>query len=162
MRNERVKYLVGNESLLIYYLTIFWLIKNELNLLSKSIEQIRYEISNGLCILALLDGELVGYVAILADTYDGRKLAKVSSHVVDPDTRRQGIGSKLAKEIYDLARELYPDYKVITVVNSENVRPFEKLGMVQIDKYDVPKEFIDKTSIDLNIDTPDKIIMIEP
>jgi len=162
MISGEVEYPVGNENLLIYDSAVFWLIENEPNLLPKSIEKIRQEISNGLCVLALLYGKLVGYVSISADIYDGRKFTKVSSHVVEFNSRYNGIGSKLAKKIYNLAKERYPEYKVITVVGPENVRPFEKVDMVQIDKHDVPKEWIDTTSIQLDIDTPHKIIMIEP
>jgi len=162
MPNEKPRYLRGNEGLVAHTSAVYWLIENEPSLLPKSMSEIRHEIASGLCVLALLDDILVGYVSISAGIYDGRKFAKVSSHVVDPDTRRQGIGTDLARRIYNLAKELYTEHKVITVVGPENVRKFERLGMVRIDKHDVPKEFIDTTSIKLDIDTPHKIILIEP
>ena len=160
MDKKKPEYLRGNESLTVYTPRVHWLIENEPAMLPKSIEEIELEMSNRLCILALFYEKLVGYVSIIP--YKRMKLVKVSSHVVEFNSRENGIGSELSKQIYDLAKELYPEYKVITVVGPENVRKFERLGMIQIDKHDVPKEFIDTASIDLDIDTPDKIIMIEP
>jgi len=154
------RYIVGKKFLILYLFPIFWLIKKEPNLLPKTTKTIMRVIINKFCIVALNWGKLVGYVSIIP--YENMKLVKVSSHVVEFNSRCNGIGSELAKQIYDLAKKLYPECKVITVVSPENVRPFEKLGMVQIDKHDVPKEFLDTTSIRLDVDTPDKIIMIEP
>ena len=159
MEKIEADYPRGCVRLLIYVKIIFDIIANEPALLPKSMMQIIRDMVLGRCILALVSKKLVGYVATIP--YKKMKLAKVSSHVVEFDSRENGIGSKLAKEIYDLSKKLYPQCKVITVVDPENARKFERLGMVRIDKHDVPKEFIDTTSIDLNIDTPNKIIMIE-
>lgn len=76
-------------------------------------EYITDKIDSGKAIIALDGKHLVGFSYI--ETFSNNKFVTNSGLVVHPDYRNQGIARRIKKRIFEHARKLYPQAKIISI-----------------------------------------------
>ncbi len=75
--------------------------------------------------------QLAGYVAVTAEFMP--QMIKMGGWVVNPEFRRQGIGTVLAKQMLSDIPFCFPDAEIVTaVVNEVSKRKFESLGATAV------------------------------
>ncbi|ASY41469.1 GNAT family N-acetyltransferase [Taylorella equigenitalis] len=76
-------------------------------------EYIIDKIENGKAIIALDGIRLVGFSYI--ETFSNNRFVTNSGLVVHPEYRNQGVARRIKKRIFELARKLYPQAKIISI-----------------------------------------------
>lgn len=93
----------------------------------QSEEEIKTSIKNGYSVLVFAGKKLAGYCHLeIWENY-----TEISSSVVFPEFRNQGIGTKLKKACLNLALKLFPDKEVITLSHGASVKTSSRIGFVK-------------------------------
>jgi ribosomal-protein-alanine N-acetyltransferase len=80
---------------------------------------------NGICLAALVDGKLVGYV--VCSRYD--TVWHLMNVAVDPSIRRQGIASALLERLFELGDRPSEQYTLeVRTSNQDAIRLYERFG----------------------------------
>lgn len=141
MKIKGLEILRGRKEFVKFASTIRNLIEEEAeqnNMLPRNTESIISEMICGSCFLALKDEELFGYVAVAP--WDELELTEIMSLITVPQYRRKGVGTALAEKAFELAKVLYPNYKIIALANQNSRGIFQKQGLIQIPKLSLPEQ----------------------
>lgn len=101
--------------------------------LPRSEEDISFYLKN--FTVALLDGELVGCVAVRDF---GNHLLEVRSLVVSPDHQKHGIGRKMVEECIRHLHRTRPEFRLFALTYQQKF--FEKLGFHTVDRQLFPEK----------------------
>lgn len=140
-RQNDLRIVRGSKDLVGYAQEIYCLIKQESernNMLAREISDIELEITTGQSFLAFLGEKFVGYVAIFP--WQGLQLAEICSLLTKEPYRHQGIGTKLAKEVFGLADKICPENQIIALANQNSRGIFGKIGLTYLPKCCLPTE----------------------
>ena len=104
--------------------------------LHQTAEQTKERVGDGICLVALLNGNLVGTGTVRFFQYNKKRIGKLSQVAVHPDYKKQGIGSLLRAYRVDLCRKqtdidaVYCDTseKATTVINWYLKAGWQKIG----------------------------------
>jgi len=108
-------------------------------MLAKSDIEIEEFIESGNSILALCNGNVVGFICLFNYTDS----VEIAALIVRPDYRGMGIGMKLAKQLMSLSKKIYPHKFAIMFANEISSHIAIKLGLVIVDKEILNDEFWD-------------------
>jgi len=111
------------------------------NMLAKDVDDIVLEIFKGNSFLAFFGSELVGYIAVFPWHY--HMLVEICSFIVKEQYRDQGIGTMLAEKAYGLAKQFYPESRVVALAHDSSRGIFSKQGFIYLPKCCLPKELWD-------------------
>ncbi|MCK5490805.1 MAG: GNAT family N-acetyltransferase [Candidatus Pacebacteria bacterium] len=109
------------------------------NMLAKSDTEIKEYIESGNSILALCNGNVVGFVCLINYTDS----VEIAALIVNSEYRGMGIGIKLAKQLMYLSKNIYPNKLVIMFANEISSHIAIKLKFVIVDKEILDNEFWD-------------------
>ena len=139
-----VEIVQGSKQLTEFTADIYQLIEKESrrgNMLAKNISDIELEIISGKSSLAFLEKKFAGYIAIFP--WPNLQLVEICSFVVKEECRRKGIGTKLVKQAFKLAKKLYPKSQVIALANQNSRNIFDKQGLTYLPKCCLPRALWD-------------------
>ncbi|MCX6743218.1 MAG: GNAT family N-acetyltransferase [Candidatus Parcubacteria bacterium] len=98
---------VSNQEHLIYLPGLVTLIAQEAeknNMLAWAEKELAGQIVKSNAIIALLDGQLIGYVGLIG----WKAYVEICALIVEPEYRGQGIGSNLVRKAIELALAKFP------------------------------------------------------
>lgn len=83
---------------------------------TRSVAYIKTKMENENAIIALDDDRLVGFCYI--ETFTNASYVSNSGLIVDQEYRGQGLAKAIKKEVFNLARDKYPDARVFGITTS--------------------------------------------
>lgn len=117
--------------------SIFQLVNAEMqqgNLAHKKLEEILDELTSNKSLVAFWEDQLVGYVCYR----DWGIVIELMTIYVKNDFRKKGIGSQLAKAIFEKAKKESNGKKIVALVNINSGGIMQKLGFVHRDNAKIP------------------------
>jgi GNAT superfamily N-acetyltransferase len=102
---------------------------------TQTVEKTIRRVGDGVCLVALLDGKLVGTATLQIQSEKGKKYAYGSQLAVHPSYKRYGIGSILDKKRIELCNQVYVLYidtseKAKTLINWRIKAGWQKIGFL--------------------------------
>ena len=79
-------------------------------------EYIREKMSEGQAVVALSEGELVGFCYI--ESWEGQKYVANSGLIVHSDFRKSGLARAIKKRIFELSKDKHPNAKLFGITTS--------------------------------------------